>query len=164
MDLTDAQWALLEPLMREKRRSDGRGRPWKNGRDVLNGVLWVLRTGAPWKDLPDRYPPYQTCHRRLQGWVGKGILTRILETLAEDLRKRGGLDVTETFIDATFSGAKKGALLSVPLGGARGPKSWPWPTAMVFLSPLASPVLHRMKSSSSKARSGSASSNPSRNG
>ena len=164
MDLTDAQWALLEPLLREKRRSDGRGRPWRKSRDVLNGVLWVLRTGAPWKDLPERYPPYQTCHRRLQGWVRRGTLTRILEVLAEDLRQRGGLDVSEAFIDASFSGAKKGALPWVPLGEGKGPKSWRWPTAMVFLSPLASPVLHRMRSPLWKARSSSASSNRRRHG
>ena len=61
MDLTDAQRAVLEPLLQPTRRSDGRGRPWRDARAVMNGVLWILRTGAPWKDLPDRYPPYQTC-------------------------------------------------------------------------------------------------------
>lgn len=157
MDVTDAQWKLLEPLLTEKRRSDGRGRPWRDSRQVLNGVLWVLRTGAPWKDLPDRYPPYQTCHRRFQRWVRDGTLTRILQILAEDLRERGGLDLSEAFIDATFSSAKKGALLSVPLGVAKGPRSWQWPTAMVFLSPYALPVLRRMKSRSSKTLSGSVS-------
>jgi transposase len=58
MDLTDQQWTIIEPLFEEKRRPDGRGRPWRDARAVLNGVLWVLRTGAPWHDLPDRYPPY----------------------------------------------------------------------------------------------------------
>ena len=72
MDLTDAQWALLEPLFRPKRREDGRGRPWQDTRAVLNGVFWVLRTGAPWHDLPRRYPPYQTCHRRFQQWQRSG--------------------------------------------------------------------------------------------
>ena len=52
MDITDAQWALLEALFRPKRREDGRGRPWQDTRAVLNGVFWVLRTGAPWHDLP----------------------------------------------------------------------------------------------------------------
>ena len=66
MDLTDAQWAVLEPSFRAHPRADGRGRPWSDPRAVLNGVLWVLRTGAPWHDLPRRYPPYQTCHRRFQ--------------------------------------------------------------------------------------------------
>jgi transposase len=65
MDLTNEQWEVLEPLIPVPvRRADGRGRPWRNSRDVLNGILWVLRTGAPWRDLPERYPPYQTCHRR----------------------------------------------------------------------------------------------------
>ena len=64
MDLTDKQWEVLEPLIPDPpRREDGRGRPWRDPRDVLNGILWILRTGAPWKDLPERYPPYQTAFR-----------------------------------------------------------------------------------------------------
>ena len=59
-------WALLA---RAVRRKDRRGRPWREHRAVLNGILWILRTGAPWADLPDRYPWYQTCHRRFQQWV-----------------------------------------------------------------------------------------------
>jgi len=65
MDLTDAQWTILKPLLQVK-PSRKRGRPWRDARAVWNGVLWVLRTGAPWHDLPDRYPSYQTCHRRFQ--------------------------------------------------------------------------------------------------
>jgi transposase len=48
-----------------------------------HGILWVLRTGAPWKDLPERYPPYQTCHRRFQQWRKNGTIERVLYTLAE---------------------------------------------------------------------------------
>jgi hypothetical protein len=56
-DLTDADWAVLNAIIPEpSRRKDGRGRPWKGRRSVLNGILWVLRTGAPWADVPDRYP------------------------------------------------------------------------------------------------------------
>ena len=73
-DLTDEQWEILEPFLPvPPRRDDGRGRPWKESRAVLNGILWVLRTGAPWADLPDRYPAYQTCHRRFQQWVRSGL-------------------------------------------------------------------------------------------
>ena len=108
MDLTDAQWEILEPLFRPVRRLDGRGRPWAETRAVLNGVLWVLRTGAPWHDLPRRYPAYQTCHRRFQRWQRTGVLERVLQGLAEDLRDRGKLDLSEAFIDASFSSAKKG--------------------------------------------------------
>ena len=151
MDLTEAQWAFIEPLLpKPKRRADGRGRPWRDPRDVLHGILWVLRTGAPWKDLPPRYPPYQTCHRRFQQWCRDGTLERVLHVLARDLYERGGIDVTECFIDGTFAGAKKGALASERRSGARGPRSWQSQTALVFLSPPASPVLHQLKSPSSK--------------
>ena len=108
MDLTDAQWAILAPLLPKPRlRRDRRGRPWRDPRDVLNGILWILRTGAPWKDLPDRYPSYQTCHRRFQRWIRAGTLLALLQALAADLHARGGLDLSETFIDGSFANAKK---------------------------------------------------------
>jgi transposase len=67
MELADEQWSVLEPLIGEMPRwADGRDRPWHNSREVLNGILWILRTGAQWADMPERYPPYQTCHRRYQ--------------------------------------------------------------------------------------------------
>ncbi len=89
MDLTDTQWAVVEPLIpKPRRRKDGRGRPWRNPREVLSGILWVLRTGAPWKDVPERYPPYQTCHRRFQQWCREGTLKRVLHAVAEDLYER----------------------------------------------------------------------------
>jgi transposase len=149
MDLTVAQWVVLDPLFRPRRRADGRGRPWQDTRAVLNGVLWILRTGAPWHDLPSRYPPYQTCHRRFQQWQRSGLLTRLLQKLAEDLRDRGKLDLSESFIDASFSGAKKGALPWVPPNAAKAAKSWQLQTAMVFLSPCTWPALGQMKSRSS---------------
>ncbi|RYF46904.1 MAG: transposase, partial [Cytophagaceae bacterium] len=64
-------------------------------RDVVNGVVWILRTGAPWKDMPRRYPPYQTCRRRFQRWCRNGTLERLLRGLAEDLYERDELDLTE---------------------------------------------------------------------
>jgi hypothetical protein len=102
---------------------------------VLDGVLWILRAGAPWHDPPDRYPPYQTCHRRFQQWQRSGLFTRSLQELAEDLLDRGKLDLSEAFIDASFSSAKKGALLSAPQNAGKAAKSWQLQTAMVFLSP-----------------------------
>jgi transposase len=163
MDLTDPQWEKLKPLLAPERRSNGRGRPWRDARAVLNGILWVLRTGAPWHDLPDRYPPYQTCHRRFQQWQRDGTLTRLLHALAEDLRARGKLDLSETFIDARFSSAKKGALLSARLAAEKAVKSWRSQTAMVFLSPAASPALRRMKRNLSKPLSSSALREPNQN-
>jgi len=145
MDLADAQWEILQPVFVESRRPDGRGRPWRDAREVLNGVLWILRTGAQWHDLPDRYPPYQTCHRRFQQWQRDGRFEVILQTLAADLVQRGRIDLSEGSIDASFSGAKKGALELVKRSAAKGARSWQLQTAMVFLSPCTWPALHRMK-------------------
>jgi transposase len=109
MDLTDEQWNIVEPLIpMPPRRSDGRGRPWRDPREVLNAILWILRTGAPWRDLPHRYPPYHTCHRRFQKWVTEGVLESDLATLVRHLRERGELDLSECFIDATFVTARSG--------------------------------------------------------
>lgn len=112
MDLTDEQWDAIKrfiPGPERKRTSAKGGRPWLDPRDV-NGVIWILRTGAPWADLPARYPPYQTCHRRFLKWVRDGVLEKALRALAEDLLERGGLDLTEAYVDGSHAGAKKGGL------------------------------------------------------
>src|SRR3989475_8778001 len=111
-ELSDAHWELIERILRPQRRTDGRGRPWQDTRAVLNGILWVLGTGAQWRELPKKYPPYQTCHRRFQQWVREGKLEGILRVLAEELHARGKLQLEEAFIDASFTGAKKGAARS----------------------------------------------------
>jgi transposase len=147
MDLTAEQWEVLKPIIAvPPRRADGRGRPWRDPRAVLNGILWILRTGAQWKDLPSRYPPYQTCHRRFQLWVRSGVLDQILHILAQDLHERGGLDLSECFIDGTFVVAKKGGTVWERPSGAKVRRSWPLQTALVFLSPSTLPVLRRMRS------------------
>jgi hypothetical protein len=107
--------------------------------------------------MPGKFPPYQTCHRRFQGWVRRGVLIKVLRTLAEDLQARGDLDLAETFIDASFTGAKKGAVLLVQHAAAKGPRSWQSRTAMVFLSPWGLQALRHMKLGSSKPPSSSAS-------
>lgn len=147
MDLTDEQWDVLKPLIPvPSHRPDRRGRPWRDPRAVLNGILWILRTGAQWKDLPTRYPPDQTCHRRFQLWVRSGVLDQILRALAQDLHERGGLDLSECFIDGTFVVANKGGAGWERPSGARGRRSWPLQTALVFLSPSTLQVLRHMKS------------------
>ena len=146
MDLTDEQWKIVEPLLPEDPvRDDGRGRPWSERRKVFNGVLWILRTGAPWKDLPPRYGAYQTAHRRFQNWVKSGVLEKLLLTLAQHLQDAGGLDLKECFVDGTFVPAKKGGDKWERPSGARAPRSWAWPTAMVFLSPCGQKALRRLK-------------------
>jgi transposase len=162
MELTDAQWEILAPLLPAGKSGPGkRGRPPINNRPVLEGILWILRTGARWKDLPKDFPPYQTCHRRFSAWVHSGALERVLKALAEDLALRGKLDLGETFIDGSFASAKKGAVMLVRQSAAKGPRSWQLRSALVFLSPSGQQALRRMRSSSSTRRSTPASPRPS---
>lgn len=157
-ELQDAQWAIIQPLIPPPSiRDDGKGRPRVPDRPVMNGILWVLRTGARWCDIPERFPPYQTCHRRFQEWVKAGVFRHILETLAHDLEKRGKFKLAECFIDATFVVAKKGALELEKPSAARVRSSWQWQTALVFLSPSTRLLLAHMKSPLSKTLSPDAS-------
>ncbi len=142
-DLKDDQWEVVEPVLRPQRRADQRGRPWHDTRCVLNGVLWVLGSGPQWRELPERYPPYQTCHRRFQQWVRSGKLEETLRVLARYLHERGQLNLEEAFVDATFASAKKGASPLVPPVAARARRSSLSPLVTVFLSPLLSTALRR---------------------
>ena len=146
MDLTEEQWNIVEPILpKDPVRPDGRGRPWSDRRRVFNGALWILRTGAPWEDLPDRYGPHQTVHRRFQNWVRSGVIEKILLALAAHLKDAGGLDLKECFVDGTFVPAKKGGDWSAKPSGARAPRSWVLQTALVFLSPCGQKVLRQLK-------------------
>ena len=147
-ELTDEQWAILEPLIPKlERRSDGKGRPEKHpDRAVLNGVLWVLRTGAAWGDLPERFPSGSTCFRRFSRWVKAGVMRKILEALARHLEDSGGIDLSECFIDGTFAVAKKGGSKWERPSGARVRSSWLLQTLLVFHSPCTRLLLLHMKS------------------
>ena len=74
-ELTDRAWAQLAPLLPGNQRRGGR---WCDHRRVINGILWKLRTGAPWRDLPERYGPWQTCYDRLVRWRRDGTWDRLL--------------------------------------------------------------------------------------
>lgn len=157
-DLKDEEWVLVEPGLRPARREDNRGRPWHDTRAVLNGVLWVLGTGAHRRELPARHPPCQTCHRRFQQWIRSGRIEAALKLLARHLHERGKLNLDEAFVDATFASAKKGGLPSAPPAAARARKSPLSPLITVFLSPYLSKVLHRRNARLSKRSSPEASS------
>lgn len=135
-EIRDEQWQLVESFIPKTITATLRGRPSKNPRDVLNGILWILRTGAPWAEMSPKYPSYQTCHRYFQKWVQEGVMDAVLKALAEDLRRRGKIDLSECFIDATFAGAKRGVRMLDLRSAGKGPRSWQWQTAMVFLSPF----------------------------
>jgi transposase len=92
--------------------------------DRAQCILWILRTGAPWADLPGRYPPYQTCHPRFQHWVRGGVVKDILLVLAEALYDAGRLDLREAFIDGTFAPAKRVGPAWERRNAARAQKLW----------------------------------------
>jgi transposase len=80
-ELTDAEWAVIEPLLPNKPR----GVPRVDDRRVLNGIFWVLRTGAPWEDMPERYGPRTTVYNRFNRWRKAGVWARLLEHLQADI-------------------------------------------------------------------------------
>jgi transposase len=75
-ELTDQAWERIEPLLP---KADGRGRPWRDHREILNAILWKLRTGAPWRDLPERYGPWTTAYDRFRTWSKDGTWQRIFD-------------------------------------------------------------------------------------
>ena len=113
-DLTNTQWERLEPLLpAQKPRT---GRPSQDHRTVINGILWVLRTGAPWRDLPERYGKWTTVYSRFQRWRKAGVWERILAEVQALSDQQGELDWEIHFVDGTIvrahqhaAGAKKAA-------------------------------------------------------
>lgn len=117
--LSDREWTVLEPFIpKAKHRKDGKGRPGRDPRQVLNGIIWILFSGSPWYLLPKEYPPYQTCHRYFQLWVRKGVMQKMLGALSLYYargKKQSDVDVA----DGSFSSAKKGAIKSAKRSGER---------------------------------------------
>lgn len=106
-ELTDEQWSKLEPLVPRRASSRKGGRPPISDRACFEGILWVLRSGARWRDLPPQYPSPTTCWRRLQEWKEAGIWLAIWRKFLGELDEEGILSWDETFSDGTFSPAKK---------------------------------------------------------
>ena len=136
--LTDEQWERIREHFPEENIPDGRpGRKPVPARQVLEGVLWILNTGAQWHMLPQCYLNYKTVHRRFQQWCRNDVLRDALCQLANTLRESGAIDESECFIDATFSLAKGG-------GDGIGPTMW---TGMVcrWLSPHTLPITMKLR-------------------
>jgi transposase len=110
--LTDEQWGRIAPHLPQPPRSPKGGRPRADDRECLEGILWLLRTGARWRDIPVDLPSGSTCWRRLVDWAGDEVLQHLQAVLVERLGEEGKLDLAELFADATFVRAKKGATRS----------------------------------------------------
>jgi transposase len=107
--LTDEQWGRVAPHLPEHPPSPKGGRPRADDRACLEGILWLLRTGARWQDIPADLPSGSTCWRRLREWAAEEVLQDVQALLVEELGELGKLDLTELLADATFIRAKKGA-------------------------------------------------------
>ena len=110
--LTDENWERIAPHVPQHSPSPRGGRPRAPDRECLEGILWLVRTGARWQDIPVDLPSGSTCWRRLQEWAGEGVLEQIHALLIQQLDDLGLLDFEELLADATFIRAKKGVTKS----------------------------------------------------
>jgi len=108
-ELPQEQWQRLAPLLPHPTHHDGRGRPLVEHRRVVNGILWRLHTGAPWRDIPERYGPWQTVYTRFRRWRRDGTWARILTRLLADLEHQGRLGHDLWLVDATIVRASRSA-------------------------------------------------------
>lgn len=111
-ELTNEQWEQIEPLLPPQKPKTGR--PAHEHRTVLNGILWILRTGAPWRDLPERYGKWTTVYSRFQRWRKKEVWKKVLAELQTLADQQGELNWELHFEDRTIirahqhaAGAKK---------------------------------------------------------
>ncbi|MHB8756208.1 MAG: transposase [Candidatus Acidiferrales bacterium] len=119
---------------------------------MLEGILWILRSGARWQDLPEKFPHPSTCWRRLRDWEEQGVWLNIWRTFLSELNERQQLKWSESFLDGSFAPAKKGAAESEKPSGARGRSGWWWSTAAVFLWETTFTLPPRRKSDSRRRR------------
>jgi transposase len=146
--LTDEQWKKIEPLIPKAGPRPKGGRPRADDRMVFEGILWILKTGARWKDLPDRYPHPSTCWRRLKQWYEEDVLKDMWRAFLSELDHEGILEWDEVFVDASFFPAKKGARESGKPSGEREQSAWYWSMARVFLSEAIPTLPRRLRSGS----------------
>ena len=152
--LTDTQGEKSRPLLPQRRPRPHGGRPPAPDCKVLEGILWMLRSGARWQDLPEEFSSPSTCWRRLRDWEEQGVWLEIWRAFLAELNEKQQLKWSESFLDGSFAPAKKGAPPSAKPSGARGRSGWWWSTAAVFLWESDFTLLPRRKSGWRKKRSG----------
>ena len=132
-ELTDEQWVKIAPHLPAPPKSPKGGPTPKPSRDCFEGLLWILRTGARWKDMPDCFPSGSTCWRRLEWWDATGAWERAWLAFVEELGEEDRALWEVVFADAMFVPAKKGATASARPSVARGRSWWWWAAARAFL-------------------------------
>ncbi|MBG6240320.1 MAG: IS5 family transposase [Candidatus Symbiopectobacterium sp. Clec_Harlan] len=100
-DLSDEAWAIIEPLLPTVLTSPQAGRPWAEHRKIVNGMFWILCSGAPWRDLPERYGPWKTVYNRFNRWSKDGVINIIFNNLLSFLDAHGLVDWSATALDGS---------------------------------------------------------------
>jgi len=129
-EVTDEQWAAVEPQI--SRKAGRVGRKPRDPRTMLNGMLWILRTGSPWRDLPERFGPWQTVYHYFRCWRKEGVLGRILQALQIRLDRAGKIDWDLWCIDGSNVRAARcagGADKKVSRSTRRNRKTTRWAAA-----------------------------------
>lgn len=129
-EVSDEEWELLQPLLSTPKAKTGR--PPQDRRLMLNGLMWILKTGAPWRDLPERFGPWQTVYTYFRRWRADGVLDSILDALHLRLDRNGKIDwnlwcIDGTSIRATRSsaGASKKVSRAIPTSPKITPSAVP---------------------------------------
>ncbi|MGV9601875.1 IS5 family transposase [Streptosporangium sandarakinum] len=116
-ELTDGAWARIAPLLPARPERGGR---WRDHRQVLNGIVWKIRTGADWRDVPDRYGPWQTIYQRFRRWSADGTFARILEHVQVHDDAIGQVDWSVICVDSTIVRAHQHAASARKGGSGKG--------------------------------------------
>lgn len=118
-ELPDAAWDLVADIFYEPRRS---GRPRTDDRLMLNGVLWVLCSGAAWRDMPERFGPWSTVYQRFRDWRNRGTFEQMLKRLHIKLNEQGLIDLETWMIDSTAARATRASSGAGKKGGLKNRK------------------------------------------
>jgi len=123
-DVPDEAWALISTLLPPERNRVGGGRPYLEHRPVMNGIFWVLCSGAPWRDLPERYGNWKTIYNRFNRWSKSGVINSIFNKLLQILDENELIDWDAIALDGSniralkaAAGAKKNTLMNSRIMG-----------------------------------------------
>jgi len=105
-DISDSAWNLISDLAEKKQTT---GRPRRHDRTMLDGIMYVLYTGIPWRALPERFGPWTTVYQRFRDWRDDGTFDKIFQRLQFLLNSDGKIDAQVWALDSTISRATKAA-------------------------------------------------------
>jgi len=131
-ELADEQWELIADLFPPEQ---GNGRRWRDHRSMVNAMLWILNAGSPWRDLPERYGPWQTAYNRFNLWRKDGTFDAILERLQMRLDEEGRIDWDLWLVDGTSVRAHAAAAGAGEKGGRKSRKTTLWAAREAGLGP-----------------------------